>query len=260
MLNISDLESRHKKYKLKSYIPYIVIFVSITAILVSTISILEYNEANSNIQTEVINIPVKEVEVIVLKQEEETITPIVTKHESNNNKKIILSPSLNFMSSIQSTTIAYYDGTSNKKIEKIKPVKKENKTIKITNTKKIELEAEKPNLTIKKKTSINIKRNQEDDDIKHVIKRFKVNNNPALSLFVAKKYYKLGEYKKAYNYALITNQINSNIEASWIIFAKSLMKLKEQEMAIKTLKKYIDNSHSSRAKILLDEIQSGKFK
>ncbi len=277
MLNISDLESRHKKYKLKSYIPYIVIFVSITVILVSTISILEYKEANSNIQTEVIkdirkikhkevNIPVKKIEAIVLKQEEETITPIVTKHESNNNKKITLSPSLNFMNSIQSTTIAYYDGTSNKKVKKIKHVEHENKTIKTTNTKRVELKSEekiveeKQNLTIKKKTSIEIKRNQESDDIRHVIRRFKVNNNPALSLFVAKKYYKIGKYKKAYNYALITNQINSNIEASWIIFAKSLMKLKEQEMAIKTLKKYIDNSHSSRAKILLDEIQSGKFK
>ena len=79
-------------------------------------------------------------------------------------------------------------------------------------------------------------------------------------ILIAKKYYELGEYHKAYNYALITNQIDRDIEASWIIFAKSLVKLKQKDMAIKTLKQYLESSHSSSAKILLDEILSGKFK
>ena len=93
-----------------------------------------------------------------------------------------------------------------------------------------------------------------------VIKRFKKNNNPALSLFIAKKYYELENYDQSYNYALITNEINDNIDSSWIIFAKSLVKLNKREEAIKTLNKYIQHSHSNQAKILLDEIKSGKFK
>jgi tetratricopeptide (TPR) repeat protein len=87
-----------------------------------------------------------------------------------------------------------------------------------------------------------------------------VNNNPALSLFVAKKYYELGDYAQAYNYALITNQINRDIEASWIIFTKSLVKLNKRDQAIQTLKDYIESSSSNTARILLEEIQSGKFK
>ena len=108
--------------------------------------------------------------------------------------------------------------------------------------------------------SITIKKQNTYEDIEYVIKRFKKNNNPALSLFVAKKYYELGEYKQAYNYALITNEINNNIEASWIIFSKSLVKLNQKAKAIQTLQQYINHSDSNQAKLLLKEILSGKFK
>ena len=86
-------------------------------------------------------------------------------------------------------------------------------------------------------SSISIVRQTSQNEINEVVKRFNKNNNPALSLFIAKKYYELGEYRKAYNYALKTNNINNHIEASWIIFAKSLVKLNEKDMAVKTLSK-----------------------
>ena len=110
------------------------------------------------------------------------------------------------------------------------------------------------------KKSIIIKRENNYKDIAEVIKRFNKNNNPALSLFVAKKYYEIGEYKKSYNYALITNNINDKIESSWIIFAKSLVKLKKIKKAKKILKEYIKNSHSNKAKILLEDIEKGRLK
>jgi tetratricopeptide (TPR) repeat protein len=106
---------------------------------------------------------------------------------------------------------------------------------------------------------ISIKRQNTQDDIHDIIKRFKNNNNPALSLFVAKKYYELGNYHQAYNYSLITNKINKEIKVSWIIFAKSLVKLGKRDKAISILKKYIQQSNSSSAQILLDEIRTGKF-
>jgi len=64
----------------------------------------------------------------------------------------------------------------------------------------------------------------------------------------------------SYNYSLITNELNNNIEASWIIFTKSLVKLNKKEMAVKTLQQYVEHSQSNQAKLLLDEITSGKFK
>ena len=107
---------------------------------------------------------------------------------------------------------------------------------------------------------IDIERKNDSDDIQGVIKRFNKNNNPALSLFVAKKYYEMGDYHNAYNYALITNNINAEIESSWLIFAKSLVKLGKKEMAARTLQEYIEGSNSKSARRLLDDILNGKFK
>ena len=104
-----------------------------------------------------------------------------------------------------------------------------------------------------------IQRDDDMKDIQDVIARFKKNKNPALSLFVAKRYYKIGNYQQAYNYALITNELDNNIEDSWLIFAKSLYKLDQKDMAIKTLKAYIQESSSVKARITLDQMEKGTF-
>ena len=157
---------------------------------------------------------------------------------------------------MRENTPAYYNDTTDK--NKIETTQQQQqyveKSISSTNkqTSNIDVHETKNVISINKENTF--------QDIQQVIKRFKINNNPALSLFVAKKYYELKQYNKSYNYALITNEINPNIEASWIIFAKSLVKLKEKKMAITTLEKYIEHSNSNNAKILLNNIKSGKFK
>ena len=99
-----------------------------------------------------------------------------------------------------------------------------------------------------------------DEDMQDVIQRFKKTNNPTLGLFLAKKYYDMKQYDLAYNYALLTNQLDSKVDMSWIIFSKSLVKLGQKDKAISTLKSYINNSHSKQAISLLDEIETGRFK
>ncbi len=272
MLNIHDLEIRHRKYKLKSYIPYAVVLSSLVTVAFvvyafqqntqnsSSLSVVSdtKNQKTNEIKKEKI-VVVKENNTTIKKEEKPTL---VASKEIIKKEKTSLSPSMNFMKKIESNRISNYNNNSH--VVKSAPTK----TRKIvTQIKETTIDdnivetppAKEPKETVEKKsTKISIKK--DDQDIQHVIKRFKINNNPALSLFVAKKYYKIGEYHKAYNYALITNEINNDIEDSWIVFAKSLVKLNEKDMAIKTLKKYIDTSHSSQAKILLDEILSGKFK
>ncbi len=110
-----------------------------------------------------------------------------------------------------------------------------------------------------KKPVLTIQRESDMKDIQDVIARFKKNKNPALSLFVAKRYYAIGNYQKAYNYALITNELDSDIEDSWLIFAKSLYKLDQKEMAIKTLRTYQSESGSVKARITLEQMESGTF-
>jgi tetratricopeptide (TPR) repeat protein len=163
------------------------------------------------------------------------------------------------MKNMRTNALDYYTDDINHQEESIS----QNTIIsKNTNEKYIEpvIIVKHDNNTNKKKSSIVIKRQDTLNDLNHVIKRFEKNNNPALSLFIAKKYYALAQYDKSYNYALITNDINSEIEASWIIFAKSLVKLNKKDMAIKTLSKYIENTHSNSGRILLDDIVSGAFK
>ncbi len=186
---------------------------------------------------------------------------------THNIKKIILQPSLGFMQILQqhyTPTTEIESKQKNIQSENIEIVEeptdniiqKEEKIIPEVEVKieKVEAEPETKNV------SIEIKKQNTYEDIDLVIKRFKRNNNPALSLFVAKKYYELGEYKQAYNYALITNDINNDIEESWIIFSKSLVKLNQKQKAIETLKEFINYSNSNEAKLLLEEIKSGKFK
>ena len=277
MIDMIDLESRWRRYKIKSYAPYIIIAFSI--IIISIILIVFFNSNDKQDIPHKVN-KIKNNIVLKKKIEKNTTKPIKTHIETvvkktvikeipekkivkkepirsmqpaqkmQKEEKLLLSPSLNFMKYMQSNTPDYYEG---------EVVKTEDTERKTTQPKEI-----KKNVTIKveKKNENMITRNTQSTlkDIQEVIKRFKINNNPALSLFVAKKYYELGQYNKSYNYALITNEINPNIEKSWIIFAKSLVKLNEKEMAIKTLKRYIQHSQSNNAKILLNNINSGKFK
>jgi tetratricopeptide (TPR) repeat protein len=286
MLNVNDLEARHKKYKIKSYAPYFVIFASVTVAIVSITSFILYNsKIEADIEKEAQKQPVivQKIEVTtVAKEKNETLqeveqktvqeeaVPVTAKENikaEQKQEKVSLSPSLDFMGKMSSNNQVYYtkETISTAHAQEVpkeitidikqEEKKQEEKIV----PKKVE-KVEEVAINIDKKTPINIARKDEQEDLSHVIKRFEVNHNPALSLFIAKKYYQLGNYEQAYNYALMTNEINNSIEESWIIFSKSLVKMGKKEKAVETLKKYISHSSSSQAKQLLDEILSGKFK
>jgi len=307
MLNIHDLEIRHKKYKLKLLIPYFVISVVLMVILVSIIFFLSYdfeskaalkNEKQLRDQPTVaqeIVKPIAESEnITVVKDENSTsleevqlqptaikeniqTSPMQTEEKIEEQEKVILSPSLNFINNIKSQAAKKETSVIHEEIKKPAPQmrkKEDTSAFKVEEVKQtavqpqknqeeiIPLKVEEVLATtpkIENKSSIKIER-KNDDDIRDVLNRFNINHNPALSLFVAKKYYQMDEYEQAYNYALITNGINNNIEESWIIFSKSLVKMNKKNEAVEMLKKYIAHSHSSQAKQLLEEIQTGKFK
>jgi len=267
MLNIIELENRWLKWKIKSYLPYFIISISLVVIIVVVTSFLGNTSSMPKQPTNAIPVKVESISqkrVIVPKQVpikkpikkvavlEKKIKPIKTPSKSIEHKSIKLTPSLDFMRKMQNSVQPYYineHSNSNVIVEEKKPIQKSSEKSAIKE------------VSIKENThKINIKRQNTQHDIQDIVKRFKNNNNPALSLFVAKKYYELGNYNQSYNYALITNKINKEIDVSWIIFTKSLVKLGKKDKAIATLKQYIKQSHSSSAQILLDEIRSGKFR
>ena len=280
MLNIKELEKRWLHYKIKSYIPHAVIIIALFIILSTIVIFLTSKEQHVNNinKTTSLTFPKKTVitehnKTVVHATKEEERSKIVPPPNNTYTKQQILKPSMSFMNHIQDEEsiplqkkhkIAT-DLHKHQKIKKQKHVKKVIKRDKITTKtaiakeKYLDLEPKEAPV-VHKHAIITIERKESKKNIDDVIERFKNNHNPALSLFVAKKYYELGEYKQAYNYALITNGINNHIEASWLIFVKSLVKLHKKDMAIKTLIKYINYSHSENAKILLDNIESGKFR
>lgn len=305
MLNIHELEKRHKRYKINSTLPFIVLSTVVGATLIgATFFVFTYQKDEIAADVQVasldknISLPLstehkKPEEKMEEKNETIAQKPIEEKETTQSikeiekeadtqekQKRVVLAPSLEFISKIDTTTPKNYSSEviSNKKkevtvieevkptIQEVKPTIQEIKPIVITQEireEKIEpVKTEKietPPVKEEKKGSVSISHRDEQKDIADVIKRFNINHNPALSLFVAKKYYQLGDYEQAYNYALMTNDINKNIEESWIVFAKSLVKLNKKEMAVETLKKYISYSNSPQAKQLLDEIKTGKF-
>lgn len=295
MLNVNDLEIRHKKYKRKYYAPLFTLIVSVIVIALSVASFVIYSsKENVAVEDKILQEPVlvqkvestpdveeknESVVELAAKENLHVATETVTKKEEaaaeETHEKLVLSPSLGFMSKLESNNQNYKDPAKEltapakheekiepKQAEKIEPKiepKSENKQAE-PKIEPIKEEIQEVVINTDKKSSVTIARKDEMEDVADVIRRFNVNHNPALSLFVAKKYYQLADYEQAYNYALITNDINNNIEESWLIFSKSLVKLNKKDMAVETLKKYVSHSHSSQARQLLDEIQTGKFK
>ena len=277
MINLIELESRWLKYKIKSYIPHLSIFISLIVIIVLIISFM--NQYTKNDTTDIVK-PIPNIETVVIVKKPEpkksiavtkVLDTLVTSTQTDQKERSVnriapsrkyvektlkLSPSLDFMKKMQNSVQPYYMNEHTNSND-ILPIVKKEKPIKkvVKKEKKVELKPAATHITHK----IDIQRQNTQHDIADIIKRFKTNNNPALSLFVAKKYYELGNYQQAYNYALITNKINKDIEVSWIIFSKSLVKLGEKNKAISILSKYIEQSHSSSAQILLDDIRTGKF-
>ena len=98
-----------------------------------------------------------------------------------------------------------------------------------------------------------------DSTLESVKERFDKTGEYNDSLYMAREYYKRGNYSEAENWALITNDLNNSIEESWMIFAKSKAKTGESDIATRILDTFIKKSDSSSAKELLREIKEGNF-
>lgn len=176
-----------------------------------------------------------------------TVAPQV----SNDENGMILEPSMQFLQSINVPTNS---------IENVRVISTSTLPSKpSTPQPKIETAALPPiakplQVPVQKGKLSSIKRDDATFDIHELEERFKNNSNPNLGLYIARYYYDHGNYTESYNYALKTNAINNTMEESWLIFAKSLVKLGKEDQAKKTLQLYISNSNSQSAKNYLDTL------
>ena len=269
MLNVPELERQWLRYKTKSFIKPIGITTGIILFILS-MSLYLLHTKSENKAPKISNTEHNKT-IHIIKDS----TQMERNTTKSDNETLVLHPSLNFVDNINDSKVQIENPDS----ASIKPKKIDLSSIQKPTENKLSQvptnEVEKisplviPKVTTTqtshssmnvKPTKMEIEVRNSDDDLQDVIERFKKTNNPTLGIFLAKRYYDLHNYDQAYNYALLTNQINSKLDMSWIIFSKSLVKLGKKDMAISTLKTYIKNSNSPQAITLLDEIETGRFK
>ena len=79
------------------------------------------------------------------------------------------------------------------------------------------------------------------------------------ALLLAKAFYKKSSYKEAEKWALKANKLNSKLDESWLLFAKSKAKMGKEQEAINILAKYYKKSKSAKAKRLIGQIKTGRI-
>lgn len=191
-------------------------------------------------------------------------TPLKPGSTKNPLDEVILEPSMEFMQTITPATIKPKIVTTQLQTppqkaiiaKKNLPLSPPPSTSIIPSSSHITLPSSPP--TNPKAPSI--KHGSNPIDISEIEERFKNNPSPQLGLYLARYYYEHKDYNEAYNYALKTNSINKDVEESWLIFSRSLVKLGKVDQAKKTLQYYISQSHSENAKDLLNSIEQGNVK
>ncbi len=89
-----------------------------------------------------------------------------------------------------------------------------------------------------------------------VEKRFFQSKDIDDALFLAKSYFKRGNYKKAEFWAYEVNKLDSSIEESFLIFVKSKIKLGQLNEAKAILHSYLKYKDSKEAKIILESLEN----
>jgi len=109
-----------------------------------------------------------------------------------------------------------------------------------------------------KKVTIEVTSKESGNSVRDIESRFAFAKDKDDALFLARYYYDKKQYKKALKWALETNKLDSDIEESWLIFARSKARLGQRIEAIRVLQAYYDRSGSVKARKLLGQIRRGK--
>ena len=95
--------------------------------------------------------------------------------------------------------------------------------------------------------------------IKTMKEKFLKSKQPREALLLAQEFYRRGEYVKSESWAFKANKIDSNLDESWIIFAKSKAKMSKKNEAIKILSAYYNKSKSAKVRVAIEKIKTGKL-
>ncbi|NPA27661.1 MAG: hypothetical protein GXN91_01240 [Epsilonproteobacteria bacterium] len=262
MYDIPELEKKWRKYKRKQLKKPILftLFLLLLGVSAYTTYLTYFNSTKINNKVALNNkdAPPKREP---LKQQESKEVVVVSKPQPKEEQAIIIektpiivespTPSPKPIKKPQEPVIDLANAT----IFEPKVQEEEIRVIGFDDKEKREITKKYEDILIPKQSTKEIK---EKEMIKEIEERFKATQDPKDSLWLAKYYYKKGDYAKAELWAINTNNIDGEIEESWLIFAKARAKQGHRVDAIKVLQSYYEETNSAKAKELLDKLRRGK--
>jgi tetratricopeptide (TPR) repeat protein len=247
MYDIKHLEDEWSRYKKKKMKPWYILIASLLLVAIVTILFFNYKDViTSKFSTKDSNKTITTVEkskstilldeaLTRLEVNEKPIEDLMPKNKSVK-KEIVVERKSNEVTQVDDPMRYQHPNAKKVLITVTEPVKKA-------------VVVEKP----RKRKHLKIIQTSGSKAYRDVEKRFKDTKDVDDSLFLARTYYNKGNNKKAIYWALQTNKINSNIEESWLIFAKAKARSGRKDEAIRILSSYIKRSNSYSAKALLNK-------
>ncbi len=268
MINTKELEKRWYKYKTKSFLLLFSIIAIVILLIYGGYYILYKLDLNmgkkdSNKQSMAVVSNVNRIK-------DKNITTVDKKEEKTEIKQsdiFSLSPTIPIVDlekekakdrSRKEITV-YKKVLKKKEIHKRKHIEKRKKLIRAKKSDYLtakELLNQKHKILIKKdKKKIDF-RSSTSNYMSIMKDKFNENKNPREALLIAKAYYRAGNYRKSEKWALKANNLNRNLEESWLLFAKSKDALGKRKEALKILIAYYNRTKSSKVKLLIEKISS----
>ena len=243
MYDINQLEYDWKKYRKKKLRPWyigsltlLVLIASVTLFLMN--EKIDFSVWKSYFKTSKEMFPLEEKSKDILVSKEKKVKDIVLLDDALNilevkdnvigiSDKVVKEP-LNIL-----VDIPVLDDTKEHIVEDVSQVRK------------------KMHLEIIESTSVTA--------YKDVEKRFLESHDIDDALFLARSYYKKGDYEKAAYWALEINKLDEDMEEGLLIFVKSKAKMGRKNEAISILTTYVKKSDSQEATKLLYRIENDKL-
>jgi tetratricopeptide (TPR) repeat protein len=244
MYDIKPLEEEWKRYQRKKRRPWYILTAIAVLLIITLLAVLEYGKTDllalfsKNSIEKTASLPSSLPTEKSLTEEKNQSNVPVSVPQANNTSVAVVANQNGSIEIVEELPI------EEKSLQPQQPVVKEEPAVE-----------EKP----RKKMHLNIIETSSVSAYRDVAERFRQSHEIDDSLFLAKAYYRKGNYKKAEYWALQTNKINENIEESWLIFAKSKVKQGKRNEAIRVLTAYAKRSKSQQAKHLLEKIKQGRL-
>jgi len=240
MYDIEELESLWLKYKIKQYLKrggiVLVIFLAIG------IPIAYFNGSFNSQKEEI-------AKDKVVKRDKDIV--IVDNNKESINKKSIPSARLKESIDRANPTSEAIDSNSY-------TAQSSNKTPIVKSNESAQEGVKKEVVSNNPHFKIEMIDGENEKVIKELEKRFWINRSYDDAMYLANYYYKHKNYKKAQEWAMQANTIDSAKSDSWIVFSKAKAKEGHRKEALWVLQKYYDTTGDMEVGLLIDKIRKGE--